>query len=180
MRWLFGHPLTHPQQVTGIDIFLGEEDESDESGDEGSSRQHADSVQEIVKVRWNLNAPFRDDSSDNQLKPETFDLVNSRYLAEGINENRWPSYVRELRQVLKRGGWLQMVEIQFPFQSNNGTLPDDSCLTRWWQWYSRALGRMGKDIRIGQNLGHLMRQEGFRHVQALSRELPVGNWNNGP
>lgn len=161
-------------KVTGVDIFLGEDDESDERGD------RANSVQEFIKKRWNLNASFGADKSDDKLWPETFDLINSRYLAEGINTSRWPSYVKELRQLLKIGGWLQMVEIQFPFQSYNGSLPDESYLTRWWQWYSRALGNMGRNVRIGQDLGQLMNREFGQQVTFVTRILPVGGWSEGP
>lgn len=165
-----------------MDIFLGQDDDEDDSSEEGNGNGNGngvDPVQEYVKKRWNLNASFREDRSSDRLRPETFDLINSRYLAEGINTNRWSSYVRELRQLLKRGGWLQMVEIQFPFQSSNGTLPDDSYLTRWWQWYSYALQRMGKNVRVGQTLAEIMTTEGFQHVRPVMRDLPVGDWSSG-
>lgn len=59
-----------------------------------------------------MNARFPDDRGSDRLRRETFDLINSRLLAEGINSERWPSFVRELKQMLKPGGWLQMVELQ--------------------------------------------------------------------
>ena len=132
-----------------------------------------------MKKRWNLNASFRDDRSEDRLRPESFDLINSRYLAEGINASRWQSYVRELKQLLKPGGWLQMVEIQFPFQSSSGLLPVDSFLGRWWQWYSWALQSMDKNIRIGRELGQLLTAQNFQHIRSVTRDLPVGGWDEG-
>ena len=152
--------------MTGVDIFLGNDDD-------------IDPVQEYVKKRWNLNASFREDRSEDRLRPESFDLINSRYLAEGINADRWSSYIRELRLLLRPGGWLQMVEILFPFQSYSGLLPDNSWLTRWWQWYSHALGRMNKNVRIGRELGQVLTNQGFRHVRPVSKNLPVGDWDRG-
>lgn len=167
--------------MTGVDIFLGQRDDDDDDGgnDSNGSGRNIDPVQEYVKKRWNLNASFRDDRSEDRLRPESFDLINSRYLAEGINTDRWPSYVRELRHLLKPGGWLQMVEIQFPFQSASGLLPDESCLTQWWQWYSWALHRMGKNVRIGRELGQLLTAQGFQHVRPVSRDVPIGDWDPG-
>ena len=111
------------------------------------------------------------------MKPETFDLVNSRLLAEGINADRWPSYIKELRQVLKRGGWLQMVEVQLHFQSSTGRLSDNSNLTRWWQWYTHGMQLMNKNARIARDLGGLLTAEGFENVRSLSLDLPIGGWN---
>lgn len=167
--------------MTGVDIFLGQSESDDSEDGEGSNGNGNDvePVQEYVKKRWNLNASFREDRSEDRLRPESFDLINSRYLADGINANRWSSYVRELKYLLKPGGWLQMVEIQFPFQSSSGLLPDNSCLTRWWQWYSRALDRMSKNVRVGRELGQLLTTHGFQHVRAISHDLPIGDWNPG-
>ena len=170
------------RQVTGIDVVLRQSDDDEEEVDseDGSANGNGNGgVEEYVKKRWNLNASFRDDRSADRLGPESFDLINSRLLAEGINADRWSSYVRELKLLLRPGGWLQMVEIQLPFQSSSGRLNDDSCLTRWWQWYSWALQRMGKNVRIGRELQRLLATEGFTNVTARSIDLPIGDWNSG-
>jgi hypothetical protein len=126
-----------------------------------------------------LNARFRDDQSDNQLRPESFDLINSRLLADGINSTRWQSYIRELKYMLKPGGWLQMVEIEPLIQSSTGRLDDNSHLTRWWQWYSSMMQRMGKSPRIGRELRQHLQTEGFSHVQGGSIDLAIGSWRSG-
>ena len=170
--------LTILHQVTGVDIFFGrgrdpnDEDEDDENGGNNG-------VQEYIKKRWNLNARFREDRSDDRLRPETFDLVNSRLLAEGIDADRWPLYIRELKHLLKPGGWLQMVELQLHFQSDAGLLSDDSCLTRWWQWYSNTMQQMRKNPRIGRDLQRLLTAEGFNNITARSLDLPIGSWRSG-
>ena len=177
---LFDNNVTNELQVTGVDIFLSQdrdEDDDDEDGNDSNGNGHVEGVQEFVKKRWNLNAPFREDRSPDRLRPETFDLINSRLLAEGINAARWSSYVRDLKHLLKPGGWLQMVEIQYPFQSYNGSLPEQSFLNRWWQWYSWALQQMGKNPRIGRDLQGLLTAERFEHVSGFNLDLPIGTWN---
>ena len=162
-------------QVTGVDIFFGQSEEDEEEND--SDEDDDNRLQEYDKKIWNLNARFRDDRSNDQLRPETFDLVNSRLLVNGINSDRWPTYVRDLRHVLKPGGWLQMVELQFPFQSYSGRLSDESCLNRWWQWYSHAMHSMGKNARIARDLERLLTAEGFEHITTRSYDLSIGDWN---
>ena len=163
--------------MTGVDIFLGRP--ADDEDDDDDSEDEATGVQEFVKKRWNLNARFRDDRSGDRLQPETFDLINSRLLAEGINTERWSSYIRELKQMLRPGGWLQMVESQLLFQSSSGRLNDDSNLTRWWQWYSHTLQQMGKNVRIGRDLPQLMAAENFENIRSYSLDLPIGDWREG-
>jgi hypothetical protein len=136
-------------------------------------------VQEFEQFRWNLNAKFSDAPKDKQLKAEMFDLINSRFLAEGINASRWRNYIRELRQMLKPGGWLQMAELQLHVQSSSGRLSDDSCLTRWWNLYVDAMTRMGKDPRIGPRLGRLLQDEHFSDVRPYSYDVPIGDWKAG-
>lgn len=183
-------------QVTGVDIYFGrgvEEDDEDPEEEE----DEPDAVQEFVKKRWNLNARFREDRSDDRLLTDSFDLINSRLLAEGINADRWESYVRDLHHMLKPGhGWLQMVELQLHIQSWNGRLRADSCLTksvcmyavlspladsiaRWWQWYDSKMAWMRKDPRIGRRLQQLLRNQDFADVQAGSIDLPLGEWWTG-
>lgn len=72
-----------------------------------------------------------------------------------------------------------MVEIQYPFQSSNGSLGEHSSLNRWWQWYSWALQQMGKNPRIGRDLYGLLTAERFEHVTAVNLDLPIGTWNAG-
>ena len=166
--------------MTGVDIFLGRPVGDDDEDDEDNNNNNgAEGVQEFDKKSSNLNARFRDDRSEDRLRPETFDLINSRLLAEGINADRWPTYIRELKQMLKPGGWLQMVELQLHFQSSTGRLSDDSNLTRWWQWYSYTLQQMGKNARIGRDLPQLLTAEGFENIRNSSLDLPIGDWKSG-
>lgn len=171
--------------MTGVDIYFGRavdendddddnDDEDDDDNDNGPSP-----VQEYEKKRWNLNARFRDDRGSNQLRPESFDLINSRLLAEGINASRWSSYVRELKQMLKPGGWLQMVELEPLIQSSAGLLNENSHLTRWWQCYSSTMQRMGKNPRIGRELRQYLQTEGFTHLHGGTIDLPIGSWRSG-
>jgi hypothetical protein len=173
--------------VTGVDIYFGravdendDDDDNDNDDDDDDDNDNGQSpVQEYEKKRWNLNARFRDDRSNNQLRPESFDLINSRLLAEGINASRWSSYVRELKHMLKPGGWLQMVELEPWIQSSAGLLNEHSHLTRWWQWYSSTMERMGKNPRIGRELRQHLQTEGFVHLHGGTIDLPIGSWRTG-
>lgn len=161
--------------VVGIDLFTGQgnsdEDEDEEDDEDG------DGIESFIRKRWNLNIPLRQDTSSDRLRPETFDLINSRMLIDGINGNRWETYVRELYALLKPNGWLQMVEFHAIFQSDSGR--DAPFLSRWWDWYSQKLLQMGKNPRIASQLKPLMVNAGFTDVHYHVSRLPVGNWDPG-
>ncbi|KAG9539542.1 hypothetical protein KCU77_g22904, partial [Aureobasidium melanogenum] len=81
----------------------------------------------VVKKIWNLNVPFRYDQEE--LARDKYDLVNSRFLADSIDASRWGAYVQDLHDRLRGGGWLQMLEAHFHFQSRSGRPLE--YLSRW-------------------------------------------------
>jgi len=114
----------------------------------------------------------------NEYDVDSYDLINSRFISPGIHKNRWPSYVKDLRKLLKPGGWLQMVEYYFNFQSDNGRLTDAHALSRWYGKYAEAM-QQDRDPRIGIHLEQLMRQAGLRDVTVRKYNLHVGGWSKG-
>lgn len=173
--------LTDLSQVTGVDICFAQrrsEDEEDEDEDDDNGQGDRNGgVQDYDKKRWNLNLPFRDDRSNDRLRPETFDVINSRFLADGIDASRWQGYIGDLRRLLKKGGWVQMAEIIPHIQSENGRLSDESFLNTWWLSYSRNLEQMGKNVRVGRELEPMLAREGFEQIRSQVYNLPVGTWH---
>lgn len=167
-------------QVIGVDIFdcdtrrISDEDEDDNSA-EG---RDVSPVQEFVKIKWNLNAPFRL-ARHPDLMRGVFHLINSRFLIDGINTDRWESLIGEYMELLAPGGWLQMIEFEWVFQSAKGQ--HLSNLERWWNLYSTALRSMRnrKDPVIARRLYHLMARAGFERLTEERKDIPIGAWTNG-
>ncbi|RYO81616.1 hypothetical protein DL766_000849 [Monosporascus sp. MC13-8B] len=112
------------------------------------------------------------------IEPNHFDLVNSSLVAGGIDADRWGTYLRGIRRVLRPGGWCQLVEIYFNAQSDNATLTDGHALRRWSSAYLGAMGQ-SKNPRVPGRLAALMRGAGFREVEELMFPLPLCGWTNG-
>ncbi|GIC85270.1 class I SAM-dependent methyltransferase [Aspergillus udagawae] len=108
-----------------------------------------------------------------------FDLVHSRLLATGINRARWPSYLADIKRVLKPGGWVQLVEIYFNVQSDNGSITEEHALRRWSTQFLRSYEGT-KDVRIGTRLNNLLRDRGFEDIDARMIPLPLSAWSNDP
>lgn len=143
-------------QITGIDIFDCDNDAS-----------------EYKKLSYDLNERL----SGSGLKREVFHLINSRFLANGINTDRWPSLIEDCRELLVPGGWLQMVEPVWQFQSDLGE--DLPCLKAWWNQYAEALRSMQKNARVGRNLFNYMAQANFQCIKADTRNVPAAGWKDG-
>ncbi|KAL4897926.1 S-adenosyl-L-methionine-dependent methyltransferase [Aspergillus ambiguus] len=119
-----------------------------------------------------LNHPFTFPSNH-------FDLVNSRLVATGINRTRWPGYIRDIKRVLRPGGWVQLVEIYFNVQSDNGSITERNALRQWSAHYLGCLGE-AKDLRVGTRLRNLLIAGGLTEVDARMIPLPFSAWSNDP
>ena len=134
-------------------------------------------MEEFSKVRWNLNASFKANLGEDRLKREVFDLINSRFLTDGIHKDRWASLVMEYKQLLKPHGWLQMAEVSWTFHSQSGqALPN---LTAWSEAYSRALCLMDRDPQITGRMEQVLAFAGFELVNRGIRRILVGTGRGG-
>ncbi|KAI9371489.1 S-adenosyl-L-methionine-dependent methyltransferase [Aspergillus egyptiacus] len=115
-----------------------------------------------------LNLPFTFSSNH-------FDLVHSRLVAGGINRARWPSYIRDIKRVLKPGGWVQMAEIYFNVQSDNGSINEGHALRQWSSQLMRSMEEI-KDLRVGPRLRSLLIAAGFTEVDMKMIPLPLSAW----
>lgn len=164
-------------QYTGVDIIDREiaRDEHPDSGEDEEGDSGDVDAAGFIKIRWNLNASFR--RCRDFPNPGVFHLINSRFLADGIKASRWRSLITEYMQLLAPGGWLQMVEVRWLFQSSYGTtLPH---LEAWWNAYADALHRTQRNARIGRNLLDLVRGSGFQNVTQDNLQVPAGAWRSG-
>jgi hypothetical protein len=127
-------------------------------------------------VVYNLNDRLND---PDVFQSRAYDLIHSRFVAPGINRNRWPSYIRDMRVLLRPGGWIHVAEYLLHIQSNSGRLTDQSAVYRWWQGYARSMTELHRDPRIGPRLKELVDEANLQDVQAHYIRLPIGGWLSG-
>lgn len=85
---------------------------------------------------------------------------------------------RMQNSVTKRGGWVQMAEIYFNVQSDNGSITDRHALREWSRRYMRALEDL-KDLRVAPRLAGLMTAAGLQEVDMRMIQLPLSAWSSG-
>ncbi|KAJ9635888.1 hypothetical protein H2201_000119 [Coniosporium apollinis] len=143
------------RKVTAVDIFPADVDDQPENLD--------------FEV-WDLNRTLTP-----TYDPNHYDLIHSRFVAPGIKRDRWPSYVRDLARLLKRNGWVQLVEYYYIIQSDSGLLTDNHALQQWGNAYRQCM-EGERDPRIGRRLPELLRTAGLVDVQERSFRMPIGGW----
>ncbi|KAH8775734.1 UMTA methyltransferase [Hyaloscypha sp. PMI_1271] len=108
-----------------------------------------------------------------------FDLVQSRMMAGAVHTNRWAQYMRDMLRVTRPGGWCQMIELYYNFQSDNGTLTPEHALSQWSARYLESMAGL-KDLRQATRLPNLMRDAGFVDVESRMIPLPTCGWGTEP
>ena len=99
-------------------------------------------------------------------------------MAPGIKLNRWRSYIRDLKRLLRPNGWVQLVEYYYIIQSHSGLLTSNHSLQQWSDGYRAAIDGE-RDPRVGRNLGQMLRTAGFDSVEERTFHVPIGSWPSG-
>jgi len=183
-------------QIYGIDVFNGtyndSPDNSDKSSNSGSSASRSSSGDETVfsvKTKWDLNRPLlqnRDIFTESGLlrynAKVSFDLVNIRCLTEGIRSDRWPPLMRELWTLIKPGGWVQMIELDFANiglslkESDDNIDKELNAIEEWEELYKQGMRQMQRNINIAQEIPTIMTNMGFENVIKKDHQLDIGSW----
>lgn len=145
-------------QVTALDIFPAD---------------LPDQPDNLTCEVWNLN--------DRLIPTYTqghYDLIHSRCVSLGLKKNRWPSYIRELRSLLREEGWVQLVEYYYIIQSDSGRLTSGHALQEWGEVFRAAIDGE-RDPRVGRQLGAILTAAGSEAVEFRSYSLPIGDWPAG-
>jgi ubiquinone/menaquinone biosynthesis C-methylase UbiE len=91
---------------------------------------------------------------------EQFDFTHARFISPFVPIARWPHVVAEMVRVTKRGGYVELVDLEqfLPLTKSQ------ACLTLMSAVEGLAVSR-GMDTHVGDKLGHFLRQAGATHIQ---------------
>ncbi|KAK6433679.1 hypothetical protein LTR95_010140 [Oleoguttula sp. CCFEE 5521] len=153
-------------EITGIDIHIGRRDSEEDL-------PAAVAAEEFDRVRRDLNVSLYGSS----LRPRSFKLVNCSCIAEGISIQRWPRMISEMKELLQPGGYLQMIEPHYLFQSEAGNVRGYPMLDSWWNRYKRSLQARGRYHDLGPRLEGLLRTGGFVDIETEVITARIGDWH---
>lgn len=106
----------------------------------------------------------------------TFDFIHMRYLFGSIAD--WSALFREAFSACAPGGWVESLEVEVDYVSDDGTVKPDSAMATWGCMCREAGPKMGRPFTILrdrlQRKG--MEEAGFINIQEFDRKVPMGGW----
>lgn len=88
----------------------------------------------------------------------------------------WPRFVQRAFDNLSPGGWLELADITFPTQSDDGTLAPDSPLMQWNEHVIKAGHTLNHSIEEAKKYKRMMLDAGFINVSEKLYKWPINAW----
>jgi hypothetical protein len=101
-------------------------------------------------------------------------MVHTRF--NGIAIANYPVWMRKAYDTLAPGGWLEMVDHDVPPRSDDGTLPEESYLVRFYRLLIEASRKTGRDLNVSHRWKQLAQDTGFVDVSERLVKVPLGGW----
>ncbi|RNJ52441.1 hypothetical protein D7B24_003679 [Verticillium nonalfalfae] len=108
------------------------------------------------------------------LRENDYDLIHIQLLMGGIRD--WTDLYRKIFRHLKPGGYLEHVEIDWTFRSDDNTLTSDTALVAWSEAVHRALRTFGTPLDINDRIKGDLQAIGFTDVTETIVKLPINPW----
>ncbi|XTI92278.1 S-adenosyl-L-methionine-dependent methyltransferase [Cenococcum geophilum] len=107
-----------------------------------------------------------------------FDLIHIRCLYGSVAD--WPRLYKEVYNHLEPGGWLNQLEMDIQFKSDDGTCPPDNILSQWSSTFISAGEASGKTFKIAERAKPFITAAGFDNVVQTRYKVPLGGWSSDP
>ena len=120
------------------------------------------------------NCSFEVDDFNNDFTfNQKFDFIHARALV-GASQD-YPKLIRQSYGALSPGGWLEMSDVQMPFEDEDGTM-SGTALETWNNRQVETCAKVGVDTRAASKNKQWMIDAGFEDVTELRFKWPVGTW----
>ncbi len=109
----------------------------------------------------------------------SFDLIHLRTGCGSVSS--WPEIYQRVYDHLKPVyGSFEQVELDMEPRCDDGTLPSDSILVRWWRYLADATRRVNKPLAYNHWTGQMLQQAGFVDIQETVMRIPLNSWPADP
>lgn len=107
-----------------------------------------------------------------------FDFVHARTIAGCVRD--WPWLIRQIYDHLKPGGYVEFAEFPIWAYSDDATLEDDSPYMQYLRNLQEAGERIGRTMKVAENLKQWAEQAGFEDLVEKVYKVPLGPWAKDP
>jgi trans-aconitate methyltransferase len=122
------------------------------------------------------NCKFEIDDIEDEwtFQKNQFDFIHIRCLMGSIND--WTKLYAQAYDHLAPGGWIQHLDMDIGFTSDDGTVGEDHVMAEWSRTFFDAGDKMGKTFRVLDQMAPLMQNAGFTDLYQAVFKVPVGGW----
>lgn len=119
-----------------------------------------------------------DDIEDEWMHGDDWDLVHLRCISPWLKDQ--PKVLRMAYEHMKPGAWVEIQEFDSRANCDDGSLPEDAPLKRFFDTASEAVKSFNMNFRAGENLGDMIKEAGFVNVGCVKLKVPIGTWAKDP
>ncbi|CAJ0552245.1 Ff.00g062240.m01.CDS01 [Fusarium sp. VM40] len=130
-----------------------------------------------IQPSWvppNVKFEIEDATNTWSWSDNTFDLVHMRYLIGSITD--WGALFKEAFRCCKPGGFVESVEVNPIFLSDDNTIASDSPIKTWNQVCEEGGKAFGRSLCEVSDDVQLLHAAGFVDIQVTDFKVPVGGW----
>ncbi|KAI1047194.1 hypothetical protein LB505_011652 [Fusarium chuoi] len=107
-------------------------------------------------------------------KDNTFDFVHMRYLFGAIQD--WTALYQQAYRVCTPGGWVESVEADIHFRSDDGTAEEQEVYKLCNKLYEEGGKAIGRTFFVHDLQPKGMEEAGFVDIKTVDYKIPIGDW----
>jgi len=109
-------------------------------------------------------------------KEEHFDYIHVRGMIGCIAD--WPNFYKEAYRCTKPGGWFEHHDNSTQYQSDDGSVTEDSPMGQWSKVFWEGGKKFGRTFRIVEDniQKKYMEEAGFVDIEVRDFKCPIGTW----
>ncbi|KAM0490103.1 hypothetical protein ACHAP8_011929 [Fusarium lateritium] len=111
-------------------------------------------------------------------KDDTFDFVHMRYLFGAIQD--WTALYQQAYRVCKPGGWVESVEADIHFRSDDGTAEEEEVYKLCNKLYEEGGKAIGRTFFVHELQPKGMADAGLVDIKTVDYKIPIGGWAKDP
>ncbi|KAI3542322.1 methyltransferase domain-containing protein [Colletotrichum filicis] len=116
-----------------------------------------------------------DDAEAEWLYPtESVDYIHVRNMGAAIQD--WDKLLAQAYRVLKPGGWIEIQEMKWNFNCDDGTMRPDYSLIKMMNLVWEGLGKFGIEADVADTNPQRLLDAGFINQVEDVQKVPVGDW----
>ncbi|OHE95583.1 methyltransferase [Colletotrichum orchidophilum] len=129
-----------------------------------------------IQPKWvPPNVKFEiDDVESPWVAHKKYDFIMCRYMTASIVD--WPKLVRNIYDHLNPGGWVELLDMNPEFYSEDGSYTKEHATYKWNQGFLSAIRAVGRDPTPGPKHENRVREAGFTNVTAEKYKAPLTPW----